>query len=491
MSAKTSSARGLSGPTEEQSENLAIWRAIALQKMPYFSRMLFSLRVVNTPGLGTYAVDANYRLYIDFDAVTEKGLDWNVESLLHECSHLFAAHSDLAKDMSIHAHDHQTWNYAADASINDDLVAAGCYSFLKSDPLPERFGQPNWKTAPFYFRKLKELMNEQEKKRPKPQSGQGQPSDDGEPGAGGQKPGKGQGQPGQGQGGPGDQQPFKGCGSGSGGQPAPYELGDDDDLGGVAPAASGPEKERIRIQTATDIKEHRKTRGTVPAGFSELAEDILTPSKTPWQRVLSAHLRRAIASKSGNYDVDHSRRSRRRHRSPIKDGEGVILGNICHPGTYEPKPTVEVIRDTSGSMSAYDLGLATREVETIARKVGIRGDSLMITDVDAEVHSTRKFTNKAAILEAHGRGGTSMVPGIEAAQDRRKKPTVIVVITDGYTDWPTEKGNIPIVAAIVSSESEFTLFKDNERAGMFAIPSFIKAVHIESTSEADDEADAA
>ena len=325
MSSKQSNATGLDSPNAEQNENLRIWRAVALQKMPYFSRMLFSLRVLNAPGLGTYAVDDHYRLYIDFDAVTEKGTDWNVDSLLHECSHLFGAHAALAKDIALRTHDHMTWNYAADASINDDLVASGCYSFLDSDPLPEKFGQPNWKTAPFYFQKLKELQEQQEKKKPKPQSGQGQKDPNGQPGQGGNKgDNKGQGQSqsqgegsdGQGQTSAGNAQgqasgqvsgqPFRGCGSGSGGQKAPCELDADDDLDGKAPAASGGEKERIRIQTATAVKEHSKTRGTVAAGFSELADDILAPSKTPWQKVLSSHIRRAVASKLGNYDTDHS-----------------------------------------------------------------------------------------------------------------------------------------------------------------------------------------
>ena len=509
MSANTSKATGLDTPNAEQEENLRIWRAVALQKMPYFSRLLFSLRVLNAPGLGTYGVDNHYRLYIDFDAVTEKGTEWNVDSLLHECSHLFAAHADLAKDIALLAHDRMTWNYATDASINDDLVASGCYSFLEEDPLPERFGQPNWKTAPFYFHKLKELKDKQDKNKPKPQQGQGQKDQNGQPSQGqGQQPGQsgsqgdnngnsqsqgqGEGSDGQGQTSAGNTQgqgsgqangqgqPFRGCGSGSGGPAAPWELDADDDLGGKAPAATSGEKERIRIQTATAVKEHSKSRGTVAAGFSEIADDILAPSKTPWQKVLSSHIRRAVASKLGNYDTDHSKRSRRRHRAPIKDGNGVVLGNVCHPGHYEPTPSIEVIRDTSGSMSTYDLGLATREIEMIAKRVGIRGKDLMVTDVDAAVHSTRAFNRKSDVAEAHGRGGTSMIPGIEAAMERKRKPTAIVVITDGYTPWPKERGRIPVVAAIVCPEENFQFF---QTGGAEGVPDFIKTVCIPTNIE--------
>lgn len=482
MSAVVAS-QGLSVPNAEQAELLALWRAMALDKMPYYSRMLFSLRVLNAPGLGTYAVDAHMRMYIDFEAVEPKGTDFNVESLLHECGHLFGAHFDLAKDIGLLHHDALVWNYATDASINDDLVAAGCNSFVEfGDPLPERFGQPNWKTAPFYFSELKKMQDKAQQK-------QNQKHKQGGNVAGGNggtppKPSQGGGQPDQGQGGESGLPEFKGCGSGGGGVAAPCELDVDDDMNGAAPAASGLEKERVRQQTAGAIREQvAKGRGTVPAGMIEMAEEVLAPSKTPWQRVLASHIRRAVASKMGNYDIDHNRRSRRRHRSPISNNAGEVVGNVCYPGSYVPTPRIEVIRDTSRSMSAYELGLATREIETIARRIGIRGTDLMITDVDAGVQSSRAFKGKGSIAEAHGRGGTNMIKGIEAAQERKSKPTAIVVITDGGTPWPTERSSIPIIAAVVCPEEAYEEFTHGSN-GMFLIPEWIKSVHIEST-EAD------
>jgi len=45
-----------------QESDLALWRAKALERMPYFAPILFSLRVLDAPALGTFAVDAWHRL---------------------------------------------------------------------------------------------------------------------------------------------------------------------------------------------------------------------------------------------------------------------------------------------------------------------------------------------------------------------------------------------------------------------------------------------
>ena len=42
--------------------------------------------------------------------------------------------------------------------------------------------------------------------------------------------------------------------------------------------------------------------------LSEIAEEVLAPSKTPWQQVLASHIRRAVAAKTGAFDIDRSRR---------------------------------------------------------------------------------------------------------------------------------------------------------------------------------------
>ena len=69
--------------TAEQQAELVVWRAEALELMPYMASILLNLRPVNAPGLGTFACDQHYRLYIDFDAVSKMSPQFCAQALLH------------------------------------------------------------------------------------------------------------------------------------------------------------------------------------------------------------------------------------------------------------------------------------------------------------------------------------------------------------------------------------------------------------------------
>ena len=102
------------------------------------------------------------------------------------------------------------------------------------------------------------------------------------------------------------------------------------------------------MATAIAIQEEGTSgRGTVPAGLRAQAAIKLRPSKVSWQRQLSASVRRAVGSRSGDFDNTWSRRSRRSNGGCSRTG-----GRVMRPGTFTPTPTIAVVRDTSGSMGA-------------------------------------------------------------------------------------------------------------------------------------------
>ena len=160
--------------------------------------------------------------------------------------------------------------------------------------------------------------------------------------------------------------------------------------------------------------------------------------------MLSSAIRRAVAIRQGDFDATWSRRNRRRPSVELAPGRNVVV-----PGTFSPIPTLGVVRDTSGSMSESELSEVAIEVEGIAKQVGIRGRDLRVLDTDTEVAATRDYRGAASIQEVAGRGGTDMGAGIAAAVLLRPTPNAIVVITDGFTGWPSHRPSIPVVVCLV------------------------------------------
>jgi predicted metal-dependent peptidase len=376
--------------------------------------------------LGTFAVDANMRLYIDFDAVASKGPVWCAEALLHECCHIFANDADRATDAGVADHERNDWNLSTDAANNDDLAAAGCKTIEADGVLPAILGEEDHQTAEFY---LAALRRRRAARRPKPRPGGARAS-------GAARPVSSQGQAAT---------PFAGCGSGSGGMAAPCELDSGDDLGGLAPAATDAEKVRVRVATAAQIRDYAvKHPGTTPGGLVEIAEAVLAPSKLPWRQVLSSAIRRAVAIRQGDFDATWSRRNRRRPSVELAPGRNVVV-----PGTFSPIPRIVAIRDTSGSMSPDDLNRVGSEVEGIAKQIGVRGKDLLVIDVDAAASTPRPYAQLSDLKRVEGGGGTDMRVGIEAAI--KLNPSAIVVLTDGYTPWHSSRqARIPVVVCLIA-----------------------------------------
>ena len=142
-------------PTPSQMYELVVCRSLSLEKMPYLASTLLALRPLDAPGLGTFAVDATLRLYIDFEAVTPKGPVWCAEALLHECCHIFGDHAARSDDAAVTADERQMWNLSADAEANDDLAAAGCQTIEADGILPASLGEEDHQTAEFYLAALR------------------------------------------------------------------------------------------------------------------------------------------------------------------------------------------------------------------------------------------------------------------------------------------------------------------------------------------------
>jgi predicted metal-dependent peptidase len=206
------------------------------------------------------------------------------------------------------------------------------------------------------------------------------------------------------------------CGSGADGVPRPDDG---------PPGLPAWQADLLRRQVAQDVIAHAKLAGTVPGGLLRWAEQILNP-KVNWRKVLAAELRRAVAEVSGAVDYSYRRPSRR----------AAVAGNVVLPALRRPVPEVAVVCDTSGSMTEDLLAAALAEVEGLLRALGM-ARQVRVLACDTAVGPAQRVSS-ARQVQLVGGGGTDMGTGIAAAAALRPRPAVTVVLTDGYTPWPSQ-----------------------------------------------------
>jgi predicted metal-dependent peptidase len=377
-------------------------RLWAATRFPYLATAVFGAQVTAAPGIGTVAVDERWQLRADPELVAGWTSAQFGSVLIHHVNHLLRQHAERAVAGLASTDDSSRWMWAGDAEINDDLIAAGLE--LPGDPvLPADFGAPDGRLAEEYFGWLCDRPAHAAEVPSGGGAASPTPAAAGEPGdAGGEPARSGQ---------------WLDCGSGADGEARRWDGGD----GGLEPW----EADLLRRQVAQDVMRHAREAGTVPAGLVRWASQVLSP-KVNWRRLLAAELRRAVADVAGAVDYSYRRPSRR-----AAAASGVVL-----PALRRPVPEVAVVCDTSGSMNDDLLAAALAEVEGLLGSLGL-ARQVRVLACDTAVGPVQRVSS-ARQVQLTGGGGTDMGAGIAAAYALRPRPAVAVVLTDGYTPWPSQ-----------------------------------------------------
>jgi hypothetical protein len=220
------------------------------------------------------------------------------------------------------------------------------------------------------------------------------------------------------------------CGSGADGRRRPGEG-----TGGI----DSQQAELLRLGVAAEIQRAAASEpGSVAGGWLRWAESVL-PSRIDWRQVLAAEIRSAVAAVAGKVDYSYRRPSRRAHLS-----RDVVL-----PSLHRPVPEVAIVCDTSGSMREELLARALAEVEAVLARVGLRQTQVRVLAVDSAVHAVSRVS-RAAQVQLSGGGGSDMGAGVQAAAELRPRPSVVIVLTDGFTPWPRRRpGGIRVVVGLL------------------------------------------
>lgn len=367
-------------------------RAQLLLSQPFFATLVMSTPLVIDRECGYAATDGR-SIFINPESMETLPADVIKTILVHEALHIILTH---VPRMVAAKYDQMQWNYATDYVINLILHDNGFAAF------------DGW----LYDRQYDKMTADEvyallQQRQPKPQQGQGQ----GQP-----QQGQGQGDPQQGQG----QSP-----SGGTTMPPPANgiLGNDM----REPAfADNPDEmaklSRTAQQRVAQAANMARMAGKMPAGMERLVADILEPA-VPWPQVLRDYMTRTAQD-----DESWTKRNRRftqflPSRYSERMGEIVVIG------------------DSSGSMYE-DVKKGIAEVRSIAET--LRPERIRLVWADAAIAGEQVFEeDEEVIAVVQGGGGTDMRVPLEYVE--QYNPQVCILITDGYTPWPTHEPPYPLI----------------------------------------------
>jgi len=83
------------------------------------------------------------------------------------------------------------------------------------------------------------------------------------------------------------------------------------------------------------------------------------------------------------------------------------------------------------------LSWALTETQGVLRSLGSTERTVRVFSCDAHSGAAQRI-RRVSDINLTGGGGTDMRVGIEAAMQSQPAPDAVVVISDGYTPWPTE-----------------------------------------------------
>ena len=376
-------------------------RAYAAERLPWFAPALFRCRIVITPDVDVAAVDLAYTVYWNPTvvlAIWEAGdramaLAELAFLWVHEISHRLRQHAERARELAGGgpAVDARRWNVACDFEINDSNWAGLRMPAAYPGMLPEPAGLAAGELAETYYRAITDGAAEL----------RALPPDEG---------------------------------SGVHAQPRPWEPDE-------PKPTSELDQELIRREVARRMREAGVNPG---GGWQRWAAETLR-SRTDWRRRLghrlSVSLQRGIGAR-----IDYSFTRANRRQS--------VYHPVLAPALYGDRTArIAVVIDTSGSMREEQLAYALREVAAVLRTFEY---PVTLIPCDARAYAPVRVVAAAeamSVRELPGGGGTDLRAGISAALLLRPRPDSILVLTDGYTPYPTRRAPVPVIFGILQTEA--------------------------------------
>ena len=386
------------GSTDERTatDRIRFGRAYAAQQLPWFAPALFRCRIIVTERVDVASIDLSYNVYWNPEVIATI---WEGQTELqalreigflwvHEISHALRMHAERRRELlKRRAVPPRAWNIAADFEINDNPWPGLVMPGAYPGMLPNAFGFAEGRLAEEYLTRMEASDKDFTF-----------PADEG---------------------------------SGVHGEGRDWEVGDTQDL-------SELDRELIRRQVAEAMKQTGSS--AIPPGWRSWSDRVLT-SKTDWRRRLSHRMSVALQKGIGSrIDYSFERPSRRQ----------AVYHPILTPSLRGDRTArIAIVVDTSGSMGTEALGRSLAEVAAVIKT--FRYPVTIIPCDDRAFEPVRVVAEEEAyqIKSLPGGGQTDLRVGIATAEKLRPRPDVILVLTDGFTPYPSGPGRIPLVFGIL------------------------------------------
>ena len=436
---------------------------LAVACEPKYTGIIRRLEGIPRPGLDRLVVRGN-QLYYNPDLEPEV----LAAEMCHMVHHKVQRHQQRldpqrfpnAKLLRISACLETVW------ALDEDVQRAGL-RWAPGTDLRDQYPLPRRMTCEEIYEYLDRTLSEQQKQddgvdghdEGEQQDGQGQPGQ-GQPGQG--QPGQGQpgqGQPGQGQPGqgqPGQGQPGQGQpGQGQPGIPDPsqvgdgicrledYEFGPDMDGEGMDGEGEG------EGQDGQGQGQGKDGQGNGIQPGSQTADILKETDPAVRRQLMWLKVRNALMA--GNRQQDYAHRPRQSPASPP---------DLSVAKLQKQPERLGILVDVSGSVNNEMLQVFKEVVSTLR----MRERNITVATGDTQVKDVGTFR----ILDRiKGRGGTEFQRVIPEAWLKMRKPTRMLIITDGETKWPPR---LPVRNAVVLIINN----RDIINNGYYKIPDAIK-----------------
>lgn len=247
---------------------------------------------------------------------------------------------------------------------------------------------------------------------------------------------------------------IKTCGSSADDIKKDFELDEDSVTtnGKKVPKISEIEAKEYCREVAERLKE-KLEKGNIPGSWNIWVDAHLRkPSKTNYLNLGIKNLRNILTTnRTGMSDFSYRKQNKRSY------SDSIIL-----PSWIDTEYNILIAVDTSGSMADDKIGTIVKsELDKIIKTF----EYVDVIECDADIQSVHYKVRHISKLKFKGGGGTSTIPIYDWIKNQRKKYHALIIITDGYTDWPKEEQEINTIVVI-----------PNKKPASEPIPSWIKHV---------------